>query len=69
MKSRLQMNRKRHHHLTERWEEDLQLDVKHPDRGQGHLRLLKSQVLLYHNVILVSSIFSHRRLHDFLEQL
>ncbi|XP_056898649.1 uncharacterized protein zgc:113229 isoform X2 [Takifugu flavidus] len=32
MKRRIQMNRKRHHHLTERTEEDLQIDVNHPDR-------------------------------------
>lgn len=50
MTRRLQMNRKRHHHLTERREENLQLDINHPDQGQGHLRLLKSQVLLYHAI-------------------
>lgn len=33
MKSRVQMNRKRHHHLTERMEKD----VQHPDTGQGQL--------------------------------
>lgn len=33
MKSRVQMNRKRHHHLTERVEKD----VQHPDTGQGQL--------------------------------
>ncbi|TNM99249.1 hypothetical protein fugu_013813 [Takifugu bimaculatus] len=32
MERRIQMNRKRHHHLTERTEEDLQIDVNHPDR-------------------------------------
>lgn len=37
MKSRVQMNRKRHHQLTERMEKDLQMDVQHPDKGQGHL--------------------------------
>lgn len=37
MKSRVQMNRKRHHHLTERTDKDPQIDVQHPDKGQGHL--------------------------------
>lgn len=37
MKSRVQMTRKRHHHLTERMNKDPQIDEKPPDKGQGRL--------------------------------
>lgn len=37
MKSRVQMNRKRHHHLTEATDKDPWIDAQHPDKGQGHL--------------------------------
>lgn len=51
MKSRVQMNRKRHHHLTERTEKDLQMDVQHPDKGQGHLSRHKWSSGLYGQIM------------------
>lgn len=39
MKSRVQLNRKRHHHFTERTDKDPEIDVIHPDGGQGQFKV------------------------------